>query len=141
MELTTWIQDRPEPLAGSPFTDPQPLCEELHYFVVLADGVAVACQSFYKRGTRWWVDDLFIVESHRGTDVAKVLREGTFRAVAERADAFYAWIKFTVATPEKVLQGVRPGPEGLKIELVKCVKGAAKYRYDVSALRPVRATG
>ncbi len=101
----------------------------------------VGSQSFYKRGTVWWVDDLFIVKSYRGTDVAKVLREGTFRAVAEHADFFYAWIKFTVAQPEQVLRGVRPGPEGLKIELVKRLRGIAKYRYDVSALRPVQATG
>jgi hypothetical protein len=139
VELTTRIQEKPEPIEGNPFLAKQHLADELHYVIVLADGEAVAQQSFYKRGARWWVDDLFVTKARRGGEVIRALREATFRAVAEHTDEFKSWIEFVVAEPEKVLNDPIKRELGVKVELVHRMRKVAQYRYDVSALRPQAA--
>lgn len=139
VELTTRIQATPEgSIVGNLYTLPKPKeLEELRYVIVLADGAPVAQQSFCKLRGQWWVDDLFVAKAHRGTEVIKVLREATFRAVAARAAHFCAFIQHAVATPEKVLGDPVKLSLGLKITERVVQEGVvSKYSYDVSALAP-----
>jgi hypothetical protein len=141
--LTVRIQDAPEPaVEGNRFLAKPFAATSIHYVIVLADGVPVAQQSFFYRGNRWWVDNLFVAPAHRGTDVIRLLREATFRGVAERTDEFRAVIEYAVATPDKVLNDPIKLSCGLKIQVLRELRSAAYYRYDVSALRPkLAATG
>lgn len=141
--LTVRIQAEPEPdIEGNEFLHPQVLSTWLTYVVVCADGVPVAQQSFYHRGNRWWVDDLFVTKAFRGTDVIRVLREATFRAVAEKTDEFMSWISFKVARPERVLNDPIKRELGVVVTLVRESRNVAQYKYDVSALRQkLAATG
>jgi hypothetical protein len=130
------IQAEPEPaIEGNEFIALQPFATEAHYVIVLADGVPVAQQSFYHRGFRWWVDDLFVAKAYRGTDVIRVLREATHRAVAEHTDVFRAYIRSEVATSERVLNDPIKRNDGVVVTLVSQRRGVALYEYDVRSLR------
>jgi hypothetical protein len=142
MILTTRIQAKPEPsIEGNPFLLTQILASNLNYVIVLDGDQPVAQQSFYFRGKRWWVDDLFVAAAYRGTEVIEVLREATFRAVAERTDEFYSWIEHNVALPEKILTDPIKLGLGILIEEQSRVSSASKYRYDIRSLRTQAAGG
>lgn len=138
MELTTRIQETPEPaIEGNRFVGGQAFSDHLRYVIVIDGGVPVAQQSFCHRGNRWWVDDLFVAASHRGTEVIAVLRETTFRALAEHTSEFRAWIEYRAARPERVLNDPIKRALGVRITLVSERRSAALYHYDISALRPL----
>lgn len=130
------IQDHPEPrIEGNCFLVEPLFSESLHYVIVSDGEVPVAQQSFYNQGTRWWVDNLFVTERYRGTQVIRVLREATFRAIAKLTPVFYAWIRHSVASPSKILSDPIKLDLGLVVEEQGKTRYASKYRYDVSALQ------